>query len=155
MPNRTAVLETTQGIIRIELFEDRAPITTHNFVDLVERGFYDGLTFHRYEPGFVVQGGCPLGTGTGGFVDAETRKERRIPLEVTPELRHDAAGVVAMARTAEPNSASSQFYITLQATPFLDMQYAVFGKVTEGLENVMRLRRGDRIHRARIESARE
>lgn len=153
MANRIVTIDTTQGVIKMEMYEDLAPVTAQNFIDLVERGFYNGLTFHRYEPGFVIQGGCPLGTGTGGYTDPETRKERRIPLEVTRELKHDDAGVVAMARSSDPNSASCQFYITLKATPFLDMNYAVFGRVTEGLDNAMKLRKGDKITSASVDNA--
>lgn len=141
----TVVLETTKGTIKIQVFMNDAPKTGGNFLDLVQRGFYNGLTFHRYEPGFVIQGGCPKGTGTGGFIDPETGKERRIELEVKPNLKHNAAGIVAMARANDPNSASSQFYITLGGASFLDMQYAVFGKVVEGLENAQALRAGDKM----------
>lgn len=137
------VLETTKGTIKVRIYKDEVPKTAGNFLDLVKRGFYNGLTFHRYEPGFCIQGGCPKGTGTGGFVDPETNKERRIPLEVSKELKHSEAGVIAMARANDPNSASSQFYFTLAAANFLDMQYAVFGKVTEGLDVVQALRAGD------------
>jgi cyclophilin family peptidyl-prolyl cis-trans isomerase len=141
--NRRAVIETNKGTFAAELYEDKAPITAGNFIDLIERGFYNGLKFHRYEPGFVIQGGDPLGNGTGGFIDPATGVERRIPLEVTPELTHGAAGALAMARTQDPNSASSQFYITLGPTPFLDMNYAVFGRVLEGFDVVNQLRAGD------------
>src|SRR5882672_9076600 len=79
----TVVVETTKGTIKIQVFKNDAPITANNFLDLVQRGFYNGLTFHRYEPGFVIQGGCPKGTGTGGFVDPSTKRERRIKLEVS------------------------------------------------------------------------
>jgi cyclophilin family peptidyl-prolyl cis-trans isomerase len=137
------VMETTKGTIKIQVFKGKAPITAGNFLDLVNRGFYNGLSFHRYEPGFVVQGGCPRGTGTGGFVDPATQKERRIQLEVKPDLKHDKAGVVAMARANDPNSASSQFYFTLAAASFLDMNYAVFGQVIEGLDVMQQLRSGD------------
>ncbi|HEY9731426.1 MAG TPA: peptidylprolyl isomerase [Drouetiella sp.] len=137
------VLDTTKGTIKVRIYKDEVPKTAGNFLDLVKRGFYNGLTFHRYEPGFCVQGGCPKGTGTGGFVDPETKKERRIPLEVTKELKHSDAGVIAMARAQDPNSASSQFYFTLGPANFLDMQYAVFGKVVEGLDIVQSLRVGD------------
>ena len=136
MANRYVLMDTTKGPIKFELFEDLAPITTANFAGLVERGFYNELTFHRYVEGFVIQGGDPNGTGLGG-------SDKTIPLEVTPQLKHDAAGVVAMARSSDPNSASSQFYFTLRATPHLDNGYAVFGKVTEGVENVLKLRQGD------------
>src|SRR5215467_10011698 len=134
MANRTATLNTTQGIITFELYEDLAPVTAQNFIDLAEQGFYNGLTFHRYEPGFVIQGGDPQGNGLGGFVDPKTGRERTIPLEKNPKLNHDSAGVVAMARSENPNSASSQFYITLKPASFLDNPpgYAVFGHVTEG-----------------------
>src|SRR5262245_24776452 len=143
MANRIVVFETTKGRIAAELYEDNAPKTSGNFIDLVERGFYDGLKFHRYEPGFVIQGGDPLGNGTGGFVDPATGKERRIALEVKPELKHGEAGALAMARSQDPNSASCQFYITLGPAAFLDMNYAVFGRVTEGIDVVKQLRAGD------------
>ena len=141
--NRTAVIETDKGTIKFTLYEDLAPITTANFIELAERSFYDGLTFHRVEPGFVIQGGDPLGNGMGG-------SDKRIPLEVSPNLKHGDAGAVAMARSSDPNSASSQFYITLGAAGFLDGNYAVFGRVTEGLEVVRQIRKGDRMSSVRI-----
>ncbi|MBI5182286.1 MAG: peptidylprolyl isomerase [Nitrospirae bacterium] len=140
---RIAVIETNKGIIKFKLFEENAPITTKNFIDLANKGFYNGLKFHRVEPGFVIQGGDPKGNGTGG-------SEKTIPLEVTPKLKHDSAGVVAMARANDPNSASSQFYITLAPTSFLDMQYAVFGKVVEGLDVVKNIRVGDAMKKVTI-----
>ena len=143
MPNRKAVIETNKGSITIELYEDKAPITAGNFIDLVERGFYDGLKFHRYEPNFVIQGGDPRGNGTGGFIDPQTGRERRIKLEVSPDLKHGDAGAVAMARSQDPNSASSQFYITLGPAAFLDMNYAVFGRVVDGMDAVKELRASD------------
>src|SRR5688572_6139967 len=106
MADRTAVIETNKGTIKFRLYEEEAPITAGNFIELAQQGFYNGLTFHRVEPGFVIQGGDPNGNGTGG-------SKKTIPLEVKPNLKHDAAGVVAMARTSDPNSASCQFYITL------------------------------------------
>ncbi len=133
---RFAVIETNKGTIKFKLFENDAPITAKNFIDLANKGFYTNLKFHRVETGFVIQGGDPKGNGSGG-------SEKTIPLEVTPKLKHDSAGVVAMARTPDPNSASSQFYITLDAATFLDMQYAVFGKVVEGLDVVKNIRVGD------------
>ena len=136
--NRTAVIETAKGTIKFELYEDLAPITTANFIELAERKFYDGLNFHRVEPGFVIQGGCPLGNGMGG-------SDKRIPLEVTPNLKHGEAGAVAMARSSDPNSASSQFYITLGNASFLDGNYAVFGRVTEGQSIVNSIRVGDKM----------
>src|SRR5262249_56151223 len=117
--NRTAVIETDKGAIKFVLHEDLAPITTANFIELAQRNFYDGLKFHRVEPNFVIQGGCPHGTGTGG-------SGKNIPLEVSPNLKHGEAGAVAMARASDPNSASSQFYITLSPTPFLAATYPAF-----------------------------
>jgi peptidyl-prolyl cis-trans isomerase B (cyclophilin B) len=134
--NRTAVIETDKGVIKFTLHEDLAPITTANFIELVQRNFYDGLKFHRVEPNFVIQGGCPHGTGMGG-------SGKNIPLEVSANLKHGDAGAVAMARASDPNSASSQFYITLAPTPFLDMNYAVFGRVIEGMEVAQQIRVGD------------
>ena len=139
------VMNTTKGTIKVQIFKSGAPKTAENFLDLVARKFYDGLTFHRYEPGFCIQGGDPKGTGTGGFKDPVTNKERTIPLEVSKNLKHDTAGVLAMARSNDPNSASSQFYFTLGPANFLDMNYAVFGKVTEGLDAVIALRQGDKM----------
>src|SRR5262245_633363 len=150
MPNRKVKIATNKGDITVELYEDKAPITAGNFLDLVNRGFYDGLSFHRYEPGFVIQGGDPKGNGTGGFIDPESGRERRIPLEVTPELKHGSAGALAMARSQDPNSASCQFYITLGPAAFLDMNYAVFGRVTDGLDVVKQLRAGDSMTRVTI-----
>ena len=138
MANRTATIETDKGTIKFELAEDLAPITTANFIGLAESKFYDGLIFHRYEPGFVIQGGCPQGTGTGG-------SDQKIKLEVTPNLKHGETGAVAMARSSHPDSASCQFYITLGPAAFLDMQYAVFGRVTEGLDVAQQLRAQDKI----------
>ena len=134
--NRSAIIETDKGTIKFTLHEDLAPITTANFIALAQRNFYVGLKFHRVEANFVIQGGCPHGTGSGGSGE-------NIPLEVTPNLKHGDAGAVAMARADNPNSASSQFYITLSPTPFLDGKYAVFGRVTEGLDVVRQIRVGD------------
>lgn len=143
MADRTITFETTQGPIVAQLFESQAPITTANFIELAGRGFYDGLTFHRYVPGFVIQGGDPDGNGMGG-------SGKTIPLEVSPELKHDAAGVLSMARSQDPNSASSQFYFTLAPAPHLDMGYAAFGRVTSGLDNVLALRQGDRMTKVTV-----
>jgi peptidyl-prolyl cis-trans isomerase B (cyclophilin B) len=143
MANRKAIFETNKGTITAELFEDKAPITSGNFIDLIGRNFYDGLKFHRYEPGFVIQGGDPRGNGTGDFTDPQTGSKRTIKLEVSPELKHGEAGALAMARSNDPNSASCQFYITLGPAAFLDMNYAVFGRVTDGMEVVKQLRAGD------------
>ena len=143
MANRTATVETDKGTITFTLYEDKAPVTADNFIKLAERGFYNGLTFHRVEPGFVIQGGCPLGTGTGS-------SDKRIPLEIHPDLRHDRAGTVAMARSSDPNSASCQFYITLAPTPFLDDNYAVFGHVISGQDVASTIRKGDKIQSVTI-----
>ena len=146
MSNRIATIDSTKGVIKFELNEDLVPGTTANFIELAEKGFYTGLTFHRYEPGFVIQGGCPQGTGTGG-------SGKQIKLEISPSLKHDAAGAVAMARSSDPDSASCQFYITLAAASFLDNNYAVFGRVTEGLDNALALRKGDKMNSVTISEA--
>jgi peptidyl-prolyl cis-trans isomerase B (cyclophilin B) len=143
--NRTAIIETSKGQIKIILNEDLAPITTANFIELSERKFYDGLKFHRVEKGFVIQGGCPYGSGTGG-------SGKTIPLEVSPNLKHGDAGAVAMARSTDPNSASSQFYITLAPTDFLDGNYAVFGRVVEGMDIVRQIQVGDVMNRVYVVS---
>ena len=144
MANRTATIQTEKGTIKFTLHEDKAPVTTANFVSLAQKSFYDGLNFHRVEPGFVIQGGCPLGTGTGS-------SDQRIKLEIHKDLRHDRAGTVAMARSSDPNSASCQFYITLAPTAFLDDNYAVFGHVTEGQDVVSSIRKGDKITSVTVE----
>jgi len=143
MSNKIVTLETDKGIIKFELFEDKAPVTTKNFIELAESGFYDGLTFHRVEAGFVVQGGDPKGDGTGG-------SEKSISLEIHPDLKH-VKGAVAMARKPDPNSATSQFYITLADTPFLDGDYAVFGKVLEGMDTVESIAVGDKMNKVSVE----
>ncbi|MBZ0184758.1 MAG: peptidylprolyl isomerase [Candidatus Obscuribacterales bacterium] len=132
------LMETSKGPIKIRIYKSEVPTTADNFLGLVSQGFYNGLIFHRYEPGFCIQGGDPTGTGRGG-------SGKTIPLETKPHLKHDAAGVIAMARTNDPNSATSQFYFTLGNASFLDGEYAVFGRVEEGLDNVMQLRVGDKM----------
>ena len=141
--NRLAVIESNKGTIEFMLYEKEAPITSANFIELALKGFYDGLTFHRYVPNFIIQGGCPRGDGTGG-------SGKTIPLEIVPKLRHGAPGAVAMARAQARDSASSQFYITLAPAPFLDSQYAVFGRVISGMDVVLSLRAGDRIKKITI-----
>ncbi|MBT3362967.1 MAG: peptidylprolyl isomerase [Chloroflexi bacterium] len=126
--NRSAIIETSMGTIELELYEKKAPITTANFISLAQDGFYDGLIFHRVMDDFVIQGGDPLGTGTGG-------SDTAINLEIHPNLRH-IDGAISMARTPDPNSATSQFFICDGAQEFLDDQYAVFGVVTDGIEVV-------------------
>lgn len=128
MANRIAEFRTTMGTFAIELFEDRAPVTTGNFIDLVEKGFYDGVIFHRVIDGFMIQGGDPTGTGRGG--PGYTIKD-----EFHPTLKHDGEGILSMAN-AGPNTGGSQFFITLAATPWLDGRHAVFGKVVEGMDVV-------------------
>ena len=126
--NQVARMETNKGVIRIELFEDKAPITTKNFIDLATKGFYDGVIFHRVIDGFMIQGGDPTGTGRGG-------PGYKIPDEFHPDLKHDGAGILSMAN-AGPNTGGSQFFITLGPTPHLNNRHAVFGKVIEGLDVV-------------------
>lgn len=144
---RVSVIETTKGTFKFKLYEEKAPISTKNFIDLAESGFYNGLVFHRYVPGFVIQGGDPTGTGTGG-------SGKTIPLEVNSALKHEL-GAVGMARSQDPNSATSQFYVTLDATPSLDGSYAVFGKVVEGMDIVKKLRQGDKMLKVTIEAPKE
>ena len=126
--NRTAVIETGKGTIKVKLDEKRAPITTANFIKLAESGIYDGLIFHRIIKGFMIQGGDPQGTGMGGANET-------INLEIHPELRH-VDGAISMARSQNPNSASSQFFICDGAQAFLDNNYATFGQTIEGMDVV-------------------
>lgn len=147
-----AVIETDKGTITIRLFQKYAPKTVEAFMDMVNRGFYNGLLFHRVEPGFVIQGGCPYGNGTGMYIDPSTNKPRMLMLETSPNLRHNAAGVVAMARFPKnPHSASSQFYITLRPQASLDMKYTVFGGVISGMDVVQRIQKGDKMNFIRIQ----
>jgi len=129
-----AVIEMENGgKIRLELYPDVAPVSVKNFVKLVESGFYDGLTFHRVVPGFVIQGGCPLGNGTGGpgwHIRGEFASNG-----FRNDLKH-TRGVLSMARAMDPNSAGSQFFIMVEDAPHLDGDYAAFGKVTEGMDVV-------------------
>lgn len=141
-----ALIQTTKGPIVIRLFREFAPRTVANFMDLVQKGFYNGITWHRVVPGFCIQAGCPKGDGSGGYIDPVTNQERRVALELSPRLRHNAAGVVAMARFGnDMNSASSQFYITQSAQPHLDTKYSIFGGVVSGMDTVMRMTTADRI----------
>ena len=128
MANRAATFKTNLGTFTIELFEDRAPKTTKNFIDLAEKGFYDGIIFHRVIKDFMIQGGDPTGTGRGG-------PGYSIPDEFHPELKHAGPGILSMAN-AGPNTGGSQFFITLEATPWLDGKHAVFGAVTDGMDVV-------------------
>ncbi len=131
------------GTIKLELYPDSAPNTVANFEKLANTNFYNGLTFHRIEPGFVVQGGDPLGNGMGG-------PGYKIKAEFNP--RKHLEGTLAMARSQSPDSAGSQFYICLAPAPFLDNQYTVFGQVTEGMEIVKGIRRGDKMTTVKVTS---
>ena len=142
MSQLTATFDTSRGPIKIELYPDKAPLTVANFVNLAQRGFYDGLSFHRVIPDFMIQGGCPEGSGRGGpgykFED-----------ETTNGVRHER-GVLSMAN-AGPNTNGSQFFITHVPTPWLDGKHTVYGKVTEGLDIVDSVAGGDAINSVKIE----
>ncbi|MBP1475377.1 peptidylprolyl isomerase [Frateuria sp. MAH-13] len=137
--------ETNRGPIHLRLHEDKAPVTVASFVNLARRGYYDGLSFHRVINDFMIQGGCPLGTGTGGpgykFED-----------EFHPSLRHDKPGVLSMAN-AGPRTNGSQFFITHGPTPWLDGKHSVFGEVVSGDDQkvVNAIRQGDTIERVAVE----
>jgi cyclophilin family peptidyl-prolyl cis-trans isomerase len=134
--NPKATIETDQGTIVVELYRDKAPKTAENFVTLANKGFYNGILFHRVIPGFMVQTGDPTGTGRGGpgysFED-----------EFGPDLKHTGAGILSMANSG-PNTNGSQFFITLEATPWLDGKHAIFGKVVEGQSVVEAIASADR-----------
>lgn len=149
MRDPVVVIDTTKGPIAIRVFRSIVPYTANNFLDLVSRGFYDGLGFHRVES-WVVQGGDPNGNGSGVFVDPQTGQPRYLRLETSPQLHHSGPGVVAMARGQDRNSASCQFYILKRAQTVLDGKYAVFGMVLQGMDSVYSMRPGDRIISARI-----
>lgn len=119
------------GVIKAELYPEVAPNTVKNFVSLIKKGFYDGLIFHRVIPGFMIQGGCPEGVGTGG--PGYSIKGEFAANGFKNELKH-SRGVLSMARAMNPNSAGSQFFIMVADAPHLDGQYAAFGKVVEGME---------------------
>ena len=129
------------GIIDIELNEEVAPITCENFKKLVKEGFYNGLTFHRVIPGFMIQGGCPLGTGTGG--PGWNIKGEFAANGVNNPLKH-TRGVISMARSMNPNSAGSQFFIMVADAPHLDGQYAAFGKITDNAQAAVDISRVNR-----------
>ena len=165
--NEIAVIKTSEGTIRVQLHGKDAPIHVGNFVELAQKGFYDGLKFHRYEPGFVIQGGCPHtremtsedvaagrpgptgmpGTGGPGYsIKGEWK--------TNPHNEHKD-GTLAMARSSMPDSAGSQFYFCLGAQPFLDSNYTVFGDTIEGLDVIYKLRAGSTIESITIEGANE
>jgi len=127
-----AELETSKGKIGIDLFESEAPITVNSFVFLALHRYFEGIVFHRVIPGFVAQTGDPTGTGMGG-------PGYQFGLEVTPKLNYDKKGLLGMARTMDPNSNGSQFFITYAPTPNLNQQYTIFGQVVEGMEVVERI----------------
>ena len=142
MSQLTATFDTSRGPIKIELYPDKAPLTVANFVNLAKRGFYDGLSFHRVIADFMIQGGCPEGSGRGG-------PGYRFEDETTNGVRHER-GVLSMAN-AGPNTNGSQFFITHVPTPWLDGKHTVFGKVTEGLDVVDAVKQGDLITKVTIE----
>jgi peptidyl-prolyl cis-trans isomerase B (cyclophilin B) len=141
----TAVITTSRGPIRLRLFADKTPVTVASFVNLARRGFYDGLSFHRVIADFMIQGGCPRGTGTGG-------PGYRFEDEFHPQLRHDGPGKLSMAN-AGPATNGSQFFITHVATPWLDGRHTVFGEVEGEADQAVvdAVRAGDRIESIRIE----
>ena len=129
-----AIIEVEKfGTIELELYKDVAPISVDNFVKLANKGFYNGLTFHRIIRGFMIQGGCPLGNGTGG--PGYTIKGEFAANGINNPIKHER-GVISMARAMDPNSAGSQFFIMHKDAPHLDGQYAAFGKVSKGIEVV-------------------
>nr|WP_298155965.1 peptidylprolyl isomerase [uncultured Pseudoxanthomonas sp.] len=142
MSQLTATFDTSRGPIKIELYPDKAPLTVANFVNLAKRGFYDGLNFHRVIPDFMIQGGCPEGSGRGG-------PGYRFEDETTNGVRHER-GVLSMAN-AGPNTNGSQFFITHVPTPWLDGKHTVFGKVAEGLDVVDAVKQGDLINKVTID----
>jgi peptidylprolyl isomerase len=133
-PENTLILETTKGSVTIALRPDLAPGHVKRIKELVRKNFYDGIVFHRVIEGFMAQTGCPQGTGTGGSgqkLKAEFSKEKHV------------RGTASMARAQSPDSGDSQFFICFAAAPFLDGQYTVWGQVTEGMENVDKIKRGE------------
>lgn len=139
---KIALIETSRGTIKLKLHADKAPRTVANFEKLASQGFYDGLKFHRVIENFMIQTGCPQGTGRGG-------PGYTFPDEFHPELKHDGPGVLSMAN-AGPDTNGSQFFITHVATPWLDGKHSVFGRVLEGQEVVNAIRQGDRMLRVTV-----
>ena len=128
MAERKIQFTTNKGVFVAQMFEEKAPQTTKNFIELTEKGFYDGLIFHRVIDGFMIQGGCPKGDGTGG-------PGYTIPDEFHSDLRHSGEGILSMAN-AGPNTGGSQFFITLAPTPWLNGHHAIFGKIVKGMDVV-------------------
>lgn len=139
---KVATFDTDKGVIRVELFDDKTPNTVGNFEKLCDQSFYDGLSFHRVIDNFMIQGGCPEGTGTGG-------PGYRFEDEFHPDLKHDGPGVLSMAN-AGPNTNGSQFFITHVATPHLDGKHSVFGKVIEGQDVVDSIEQGDKMNKVSV-----
>ncbi len=134
MSNKNVILETTQGAIEIKLFPDLAPKTCENFTKLVEKGYYNGIIFHRVIKGFMIQGGDPTGTGMGG----DSIWGQPFEDEVTPVLKFDKTGLLAMAN-AGPGTNGSQFFITTAKTPWLNMRHTIFGEVVAGYDVVEKI----------------
>ena len=139
---KVATIETSKGVIRLELHEDRVPKTVANFEKLAGDGFYDGLLFHRVIPNFMIQTGCPQGTGSGG-------PDYQFEDEFDDSLRHDRAGILSMAN-AGPNTNGSQFFITHGPTPHLDNMHSVFGVVLEGQDVVDAIEQGDTMEKVSV-----
>ncbi len=141
---KTANIHTSKGLMKVELFEKDAPGTVKNFVDLIQKGFYNGLTFHRVIPDFVIQGGCPQGTGTGG-------PGYKIKCELDGENQHHDRGVLSMAHAGK-DTGGSQFFIchSRTNTAHLDRKHTCFGKVVEGLDVIDLIRQGDEIEKIEI-----
>ena len=133
-PENTLVMDTTKGPVVIEMRPDLAPSHVARIKELVRQGFYDGIVFHRVIDGFMAQTGCPNGVGTGG-----SGQKLKAEFNAEPHKR----GTVSMARAANPDSGDSQFFICFEDAPFLDRQYTVWGKVTDGMENVDQIKRGE------------
>ncbi|UCF49760.1 MAG: peptidylprolyl isomerase [Thermoplasmatales archaeon] len=129
--NKTVEFNTNMGNFKIELFMEKAPLTVGNFIKLVDKGFYNGLIFHRVIPNFMIQSGCPQGTGYGG-------PGYTIQDEFDSNLKHDNPGILSMAN-AGPNTGGSQFFITVVPTPWLDGKHTIFGMVTEGMDVVNKI----------------
>lgn len=138
----TVVMTTTQGVIRFKFYPQDAPGTVKRIIELINMGFYNGLSFHRVVPGFVVQGGDPQGTGAGGS---------GVKLKAEFNKRKHVEGTVAMARAQDPDSADSQFYVSLGTHPHLDNAYTVFGQVIEGMDVARKIQVGDKMISVRIE----
>ena len=147
--NKVAVIETDKGTIKFTFYPDEAPNTVENFVKLANQGFYNGIKFHRVEPGFVIQGGDPNSKDDDPTNDGQGDPGYTIDAEFS-DLNH-VDGTVAMARSSDPNSAGSQFYICLADQPSLDRQYTIFGQVSEGLDVVHKIQKGDVMKKVYIE----